>query len=36
MDPLEMIVEKNKQLIVKEENYQLIAKNLYKLGAMEY
>jgi hypothetical protein len=30
---LDMIVAQKKQLVVKEKNYQLIAENLYKLGA---
>jgi hypothetical protein len=33
MAPSEMTVAQKKQLVVKETNYQLIAGNLYKLGA---
>jgi hypothetical protein len=33
MAPSEMIVAKKKQLVVKATNYQLIAGNLYKMGA---
>jgi hypothetical protein len=33
MDPSEITVAQNKQLVVKEVDYQLIAGNLYKMGA---
>jgi hypothetical protein len=33
MAPSDMTVAQKKQLVVKESNYQLIAGNLYKLGA---
>jgi len=33
MAPLDMIVAQKKQLVVKLVDYQLIAGNLYKLGA---
>jgi hypothetical protein len=33
MDPSNMIVAQKKQLVVKVVDYQLIAGNLYKLGA---
>ena len=34
MAPTQMTVAQKKQLVVKETDYQLIAKNLYKLGAV--